>query len=66
MTMKQATECVGRPALILTNCTVADCPLECVCISYLEQSGKKVICDHYHGSKTSEKGSLIECGFTGR
>jgi len=44
---------VRRMAVITSACTVADCPLECVCVSMITDPTKKVTCGHYLGSYTN-------------
>jgi len=57
---------VRRMAVITSACTVADCPLECVCVSMITDPTKKVTCGHYLGSYTNGKGSAVNCGYLGR
>jgi hypothetical protein len=54
---------VRRAALILSQMTVAMCPVEAVCVSLVEDPNRKVICGHYLGSSTNGDGSFIKCGY---
>jgi len=56
---------VRRVAVITSICTVADCPIECVCVSSTDPA-KKVTCGHYLGAYTNGKGSAVNCGYLGR
>jgi hypothetical protein len=52
-----------RPALILCSKTIADCPLDAVCISIDEETKRKTICGHYAGSVTTITGSQVNCQY---
>lgn len=55
---------VKRLAMIFSTCTIADCPIESVCIT--QQKGEReVICGYYLGSLTFGSGSQVVCGYRG-
>ncbi|WP_459944306.1 hypothetical protein [Desulfocastanea catecholica] len=62
---KTAMDMVRRTAIILSTCTVADCPLAATCISVESETKRKVVCGHYNGSITNCDGSQVVCGYQG-
>jgi hypothetical protein len=55
---------VKRPALIFSTCTMADCPLEAVCITK-QENGRDVKCGYFVDSLTYGSGSQVVCGYGG-
>lgn len=64
--------CVGYPiplkrvAIITTLCTMADCPIESVCVSRESEDSRRITCGYYLGSNTNENGSQVVCQYQGR
>lgn len=57
---------VRRMAVITSAVTFAECPLECVCVSWILEQKKMVTCGHYQGSMKIGNGSAVNCGYQGR
>jgi hypothetical protein len=57
---------IKRPALILTLCTMADCPIGSVCVNREKEDARPVRCGHYLGSNTNINGSQVTCAYLGR
>jgi len=56
---------VKRVAFIMTACTIADCPIESVCVSRKKDDMPEVVCGYYLGSHTYGSGSQVVCGLGG-
>lgn len=54
-----------RPAIVLSLCTMALCPIESVCITRESEDGRQVTCGHFKGT-TTINGSHVICGYCGR
>ncbi|EKD38162.1 MAG: hypothetical protein ACD_75C00843G0008 [uncultured bacterium] len=52
-----------RVAIILAAYTMADCPIEAVCVSMVTDPKRKVKCGYYLGSMTNCNGSVVKCGY---
>jgi len=55
---------VKRLAMIFSTCTIADCPIESICITE-EEGRRKVVCGYYHGSLSYGGGTQVVCGYVG-
>ena len=56
---------VKRPCFILATCTIADCPIEAMCVSRPGEKERKVVCGYYMGAHSYGGGSQVVCGYTG-
>lgn len=56
---------VKRTAMVFSTCTIANCPLESVCLTQQEEGGREVRCGYYLGSLTYGSGSQVVCGYRG-
>lgn len=69
MASQNAAECrrigIQRQAVITSLCTMADCPIDCICINKRieDKKVKTTICGHFHGSQRDVNGSRILCGY---